>query len=147
MTPNHMQNPKTFKRNLSEKNMKSLKVIQNKKLIKYLSQNYDTEKSSVYGKNLPVAEITVYEKTQQQNKNWLKLWTLKFFSFASLTLWLSVLFNPVKSIQIRNFFWSVFSCFQTRNNSIFRHFSRSDFSPIYCIMDLTVKKFFQLSNP
>ena len=32
MTPNHMENPKTFKRNLSERNMKSLKFIQNKKL-------------------------------------------------------------------------------------------------------------------
>ena len=38
----------------------------------------------------------------------------------------------VKSVQIRNFFWSVFSCIQSEykkiraiKNSIFRHFSRS----------------------
>ena len=32
----------------------------------------------------------------------------------------------VKSVQIRSYFWSVFSCIQTWNNSIFGHFSRSD---------------------
>ena len=39
----------------------------------------------------------------------------------------------VKSVQIRSFFWSVFSCIQskyreirTRKNSVFGHFSRSD---------------------
>ena len=38
----------------------------------------------------------------------------------------------VKSVQIRSYFWSVFSCIQseyrkiwTRNNSVFRHFSCS----------------------
>ena len=31
----------------------------------------------------------------------------------------------VKSVQIRSFFWSVFSCIRTRKNSIFGHFSRS----------------------
>ena len=41
-------------------------------------------------------------------------------------------FHCVKSVQIRSFFWSVFSCIRTeyrkirtRNNSVFRHFSRS----------------------
>ena len=40
----------------------------------------------------------------------------------------------VKSVQIRGYFWSVFSCIQseyrkiqTRNNSAFGHFSSSDF--------------------
>ena len=32
----------------------------------------------------------------------------------------------VKSVQIRIFFWSVFSCIQTRKNSVFRHFSRNE---------------------
>ena len=32
----------------------------------------------------------------------------------------------VKSIQIRSYFWAVFSCIRTRNNSVFGHFSRSD---------------------
>ena len=39
----------------------------------------------------------------------------------------------VKSVQIRSYFWSIFSCNQsefrtirTRNNSVFGHFSRSD---------------------
>ena len=31
----------------------------------------------------------------------------------------------VKSVQIRSYFWSVFSCIRTRNNSLFRHFSSS----------------------
>ena len=32
----------------------------------------------------------------------------------------------VKSVQIRSFFWSVFSPIRTRANSLFGHFSRSD---------------------
>ena len=39
----------------------------------------------------------------------------------------------VKSVQIRSYFWSVFSCIQsehrkirTRNNSVFGHFSRTE---------------------
>ena len=31
----------------------------------------------------------------------------------------------VKSVQIRSYFWSIFSCIRTRNNSVFGHFSRS----------------------
>ena len=31
----------------------------------------------------------------------------------------------VKSVQIRRFFWSVFSCIRTRRNSVFGHYSRS----------------------
>ena len=31
----------------------------------------------------------------------------------------------VKSVQIRSYFWSVFSSIRTRNNSVFGHFSRS----------------------
>ena len=40
----------------------------------------------------------------------------------------------VKSVQIRSYFWSVFSCIQSKyrkigtiNNSVFGHFSRSDY--------------------
>ena len=32
----------------------------------------------------------------------------------------------MKSVQIRSFFWSVFSCIQTRKNSVFGNFSRKD---------------------
>ena len=32
----------------------------------------------------------------------------------------------MKSVQIRSFLWSVFSCIRTRKNSVFGHFSRSD---------------------
>ena len=32
----------------------------------------------------------------------------------------------VKSVQIRNYFWLVFSCIRTRNNSVFGHFSWSN---------------------
>ena len=31
----------------------------------------------------------------------------------------------VESVQIRSFFWSLFSCIRTRNNSVFGHFSRN----------------------
>ena len=53
--------------------------------------------------------------------------------------------HSVKSVQIRSYFWSVFSCIQseyrkiqTRNNSLFGHFSRSDYidhiiTDCYCI--------------
>ena len=34
----------------------------------------------------------------------------------------------VKSVRIRSFFWSVFSCNQTGKNSVFGHFSRSETS-------------------
>ena len=58
---------------------------------------------------------------------------------ADFTCWISLLSsnlikkispNPevlhcVKSIQIRRFFWSVFSCIRTRKNFVFGHFSRS----------------------
>ena len=37
------------------------------------------------------------------------------------------LFHCVKSVQIRSFFLSVFSCIQTRKNPVFGHFSRSVF--------------------
>ena len=48
-----------------------------------------------------------------------------------------LLIHCVKSVRIRSFFWSVFSCIQseyrkirTRKNSVFGHFSRSDYH--YC---------------
>ena len=34
----------------------------------------------------------------------------------------------VESVQIRSYFWSVFSCVRTRNNSVFGHFSHSESS-------------------
>ena len=37
--------------------------------------------------------------------------------------WLS---HYVKSVQIRSYFWSVFSCIWTRNNSVFGHFLCSE---------------------
>ena len=37
----------------------------------------------------------------------------------------------VKSVQIWNFFWFVFSCIRTRKNSLFGHFSRSENFLIY----------------
>ena len=43
------------------------------------------------------------------------------------------IYHCVKGVQIRSYFWSVFSCIQseyrkmrTRNNSVFGHFSRND---------------------
>ena len=35
------------------------------------------------------------------------------------------IWHSVKSAQIRSYFWPVFSCNRTRNNSVFGHFSRS----------------------
>ena len=47
-------------------------------------------------------------------------------------------YRCLKSVQIRSYFWSVFSCIQseyreirTRNNSVFGHFSRS-VCTVYC---------------
>ena len=49
-------------------------------------------------------------------------------------------FHCVKSVQIRSYFWSVFSCIRTgyrklrtRNNSVFGHFSRT----VY-VMDFSI---------
>ena len=49
------------------------------------------------------------------------------------TLYLSNQKHCVKCVQIRSYFWSVFSCIRTeyrkirtRNNSLFGHFSRSE---------------------
>ena len=55
----------------------------------------------------------------------------KCYSVIGRTLMFSVSSHCVKSVQIRSYFWSVFSRIQyrkirTRNNSVFGHFSRSD---------------------
>ena len=48
-------------------------------------------------------------------------------------------YHSVKSVQIRGYFWSVCSCIRTeyrkrrtRHNSVFAHFSRSEFLHILC---------------
>ena len=53
----------------------------------------------------------------------------------------------MKTVRIRSFFWSIFSCFQseyrkirTRNNSVFGHFSRSVL-PLYSITVFSIMKF------
>ena len=60
--------------------------------------------------------------------------TILSFVFAYFTIWLWRFGNShcVKIVQIRRYFWSIFSCIrteyrkiQTRNNSVFGHFSRS----------------------
>ena len=65
-------------------------------------------------------------------KNWAKA-DIKTFWFS--TIFTSFLyFDPnilssivcVKSVQIRSFFWSIFSRIWTRKNSVFGHFSRSE---------------------
>ena len=43
----------------------------------------------------------------------------------SMTLVFQTTSVKLKSVQIRSFFWSVFSCIRTKNNSVFGHFSRS----------------------
>ena len=75
--------------------------------------------------------------------NWIKSFSLvdwlwicslnyKISLFRSKKLSCHNSLHCVKSVQIRSYFWSVFSCIQskyrkirTRNNSIFGHFSRS----------------------
>ena len=47
------------------------------------------------------------------------------WSLSLTQLHLEVLWHCVNSVQIRIYFWSVFSCIGTRNNSAFGHFSRS----------------------
>ena len=53
---------------------------------------------------------------------------------AGLCTFISDQSHYVKSVQIRSYFWSVFSCIRTeykkirtRNNSVFGHFSRSEY--------------------
>ena len=53
-------------------------------------------------------------------------------TYKKKTFWYSGDIHSVKSVQIRTFFWSIFSCIQsefrkirTRKNSKFWHFSRS----------------------
>ena len=81
---------------------------------------------------------------------------LKYFPFAKLI-------HCVKSVQIRSYFWSVFSCIwteygdlqsnlriqskyrkiRTRNNSVLGHFSRSD--PLFSLLfDVYLKNNFEL---
>ena len=38
----------------------------------------------------------------------------------------ATIIHGVEIVQIQSYFWSVFSCIRTRNNSVFGHFSRSD---------------------
>ena len=42
--------------------------------------------------------------------------------------------NDARSVQIRSFFWSVFSCIRTGKNSVFGHFSRSERNLEYFLM-------------
>ena len=65
---------------------------------------------------------------QNNKRNWVTLYPRNI----SMTC-VSSRANCVKSVQIRNYFWSVFSSIRTeygeirtRNNSVFGHFSRSD---------------------
>ena len=39
-------------------------------------------------------------------------------------------YHCVKRVQIRSYFWSVFSCIRTRNNSIWTHFTQCIFHPM-----------------
>ena len=60
----------------------------------------------------------------------------------------------VKTVQIRSFFWSLFSCIQskyrkvwTRKNSVFEHFSRSDpYHSWALILNQTLHKYYWESN-
>ena len=52
---------------------------------------------------------------------------LCFYCWFWTSKWLlEVLTHYMKSVQIRSYFWSVFSCIRTRNNSLFGHFSCND---------------------
>ena len=60
-----------------------------------------------------------------------KLWRGRFIHLPVVT-YLFLYLHCLKSVQIRSFFWSVFSCIRieygkigTRKNSVFGHFSRS----------------------
>ena len=60
-----------------------------------------------------------------------ELFLVRIFLYSD---WIWIFTHWVKSVQIRSYFWSVFSCIRTeyrkirtRNNSVFGNFSRSDF--------------------
>ena len=46
----------------------------------------------------------------------------------------------VKYVQIKSYFWSVFSCFQTRKNSVLGHFSYSGMSRNFSLKTDTIKR-------
>ena len=73
-------------------------------------------------------------------ENYKKNWIQEFGNIKSW-LFLMIIFKTrycVKSVQLRSYFWSVFSCIQsgyrkiqTRNNSVVGHFSRSGENAYY----------------
>ena len=75
-------------------------------------------------------KVTVNTNNGAERKNKdLKYQYLHKFKDKSLS---GMITHCVKSVQIRSYFWSVFSCIRieyrkirTRNNSVFGHFSRS----------------------
>ena len=85
-------------------------------------------------------EVLQLQFTNQGDYKFLPIVQLLFFKGHSpghLQKWnllhASQTIHCVKSVLIRSYFWSVFSCIQseyrkirTRNNSVFGHFSRSD---------------------
>ena len=50
----------------------------------------------------------------------------------------------VNSVQIRSYFWSIFSCIRTRNSSVFGHFSRSVDEKEFHLLQLLAKSSCQL---
>ena len=76
---------------------------------------------------------------QNNKRNWVILYPRNI----SMTC-VSSRADCVKSVQIRNYFWSVFSSIRTeygeirtRNNSVFGHFSRSDIYIVFMLYHIT----------
>ena len=91
--------------------------------------------------NLKAILNTLFEEVTKKNQSSLTI-------AHTNTRVLYIHLHSVKSVQIRSFFWSVFSCIQseyrnipTRKNSVFGHFSRSvEFNNFF--FQVFFKKFF-----
>ena len=68
-----------------------------------------------------------------------------------LSALISVFYHCVECVQIRSYFWSVFSCIRTRNNSVFGYFSQSvflttNFQIVDRIFQITLSSNWEASN-
>ena len=116
-------------------------------LIDYNETNWSAKISLklLFSKTNVSPPFRYFSKNVWKFRNWNRLiqlsWNYYYFTYFS-TYYLNIVdkiphvhtSHCVKSVLIRSYFWSVFSCIQseyrkirTRNNSIFGHFSRSVF--------------------
>ena len=65
-----------------------------------------------------------FSQNRSEDRNWMK--NINVTALTVIYEEVIMTHNCVKSVQIRSYFWSVFSCIRTSNNSVFGLFSPSD---------------------